>query len=136
MKKLLAVLLLIASTRVVAQTRPAPPRPGSKIEGAAHTKQELLAPTQHYADLSWSDADPGLTAFNVYRSSVSSNGYALLGAVPPTQFTYRDLAVTGGATYYYVATAANANGESGYSNEVKVVIPASPNSPVLSGTGH
>jgi hypothetical protein len=136
LKKLFAVLLLIASTIVMAQTRPAPRGPGTKIESATQRKQGGLAPTQHYADLSWNDADPGLTAFNIYRSNVSGNGYVLLGSVPPTQFTYRDLTVTGGATYYYVATATNANGESGNSNEVKILIPANPNSPVLSGTGH
>jgi hypothetical protein len=34
-----------------------------------------------------------------------------------------DTTVQSGATYYYVATAVDANGESGYSNQAAAVIP-------------
>ena len=71
--------------------------------------------------LAWS-ASTGAASYNVYRSIVSGSSYAKISS--PTTASSTDSTVTNGTTYYYVVTAVNSAGESGYSNQVKA-IPAS-----------
>jgi hypothetical protein len=74
--------------------------------------------------LSWNPSTSGVTGYNVYRGTVSGGPYSKLNSSmdPGTRFV--DTSVVPGDTYYYVTTAVNSSGqESGYSNEVKVVIP-------------
>ncbi len=79
--------------------------------------------------LTW-NASVSATSYNVYRAN-SSNGYStpLITGLGTTNYT--DTNVANGNTYYYVVTAVNASGESGYSNEVS----ATPNEPPPSGLG-
>ena len=82
-----------------------------------------VAGGSHEADLSW---DPGnaVIGYNVYRGGKHGGPYAQINTALEPSTNYADTSVTGGATYFYVATAVDSNGqESGYSNEVKVVIP-------------
>ena len=71
-----------------------------------------------------------VTGFNVYRGSVSGGPYikvnpALIPYVATTpNLTYTDNTVEEGQTYFYVATAVDAGGESGYSGEVSETIPS------------
>ena len=65
--------------------------------------------------LNWTAA-PHASAYNVWRSLVRGGPYAPIAShVAVTSF--RDTAVSSGVTYYYVASALNAYGESGFSNE-------------------
>lgn len=79
--------------------------------------------------LTW-NSSASATSYNVYRAN-SSNGYStpLITGLATTNYT--DTTVTNGNTYYYVVTAVNGSGESGYSNEVS----ATPNEPPPSGLG-
>jgi hypothetical protein len=75
--------------------------------------------------LSWSrNRTLDLAGYNVYRSTTSGSGYQKINnlLIPKTKPKYVDKQVIKGTTYYYVVTAVNTSGgESGYSNEVKVV---------------
>jgi hypothetical protein len=65
--------------------------------------------------LSWNPV-AGAASYNVYRSTTSGSGYAVIGS--PAANAYTDSAVAGGSTYYYVVTAVDAAlNESMYSNE-------------------
>ncbi len=65
--------------------------------------------------LNWNPS-AGATGYNVKRSTVSGGPYTTIASgVTPTTFV--DTAVTNYTTYYYVATAVNASGESPNSNE-------------------
>jgi fibronectin type 3 domain-containing protein len=72
--------------------------------------------------LNWTaSVSPGVTAYNVYRSTQNGSGYTKIANT--SQVTYVDASVTSGATYYYVVTAIDAGVESGYSNQAIAVVP-------------
>jgi fibronectin type 3 domain-containing protein len=66
-------------------------------------------------NLAWNSV-AGATSYNVYRSTTSGSGYALLTSSASPSIT--DYAVANGTTYYYVVTAFNSSGESSYSAQV------------------
>jgi fibronectin type 3 domain-containing protein len=65
--------------------------------------------------LSWT-ASSGATSYSVLRSTVSGSGYAFVASGISTT-SYTNTGLTNGVTYYFVATATNANGTSGNSNQ-------------------
>jgi len=65
--------------------------------------------------LTW-NASIGATSYNVYESTTSGGPYTKINSTTNTNYTVTGL--TNGATYYFVVTAVNSTGESGYSNEV------------------
>lgn len=75
--------------------------------------------------LSWT-AVSSATGYKVYRSTTAGGPYTEIGTATVTDYT--DATVTNGTTYYYVVTATNADGESGYSNEAS----ATPQAPAPS----
>lgn len=90
---------------------------------SAALKGTGAAAGSHEADLSWQASD-GAVGYNVYRGNSHGGPYSLLNTALDASTNYADTNVTGGATYFYVATAVNSDGvESVYSNEAKVVIP-------------
>ena len=71
--------------------------------------------------LSW-NASAGATSYNVKRSLLAGGPYVTLAtSVPSTSYTNTGLII--GATYYYVVSALNANGESQNSNETNSIVP-------------
>ena len=78
--------------------------------------------------LSWTAA-AGATSYNVLRSTTKGSGYRSV-ATGVTSPSYVNTGLTNGTTYYYVVTATNSAGTSGYSNEAsatpKVTVPAPP----------
>jgi uncharacterized repeat protein (TIGR01451 family) len=98
---------------VVQAVSPAgPPAAPANLAGTAADAQ---------ATLTWSAAGFA-TGYNVYRSSTSGSGYALVGSVGGTGFTNTGLA--NATDYFYVVTATNAFGES--TNSLEVVIRPNP----------
>ncbi len=78
---------------------------------------------QHSVDLSWTDSDPNVVGYSVYRGVNGGGPFALVASAISAQ-AYTDSTVVSGQTYYYVVTATdNTGAESGYSNEVTAVIP-------------
>ena len=103
---------------------PAPtPVPAPTPPPPAPTPAAPSVPAVHTATLTWAaSTSPGVTGYNVYRSLKNASGYTKIGNTT-TQLTYVDASVTNATTYYYVVTAVNAAGESGYSNQTTAVIP-------------
>jgi hypothetical protein len=69
-------------------------------------------------------ATTGTDSYNVYRGTVAGGPYSKISSSSTTGST--DSTVTNGSTYYYVVTAVNSAGESGYSNQVKAIPSAGP----------
>jgi fibronectin type 3 domain-containing protein len=80
-----------------------------------------VSATNHVAALSWS-ACAGASSYNVYRGTVHGGPYQKI-IVGVTTASATDQNAQHAATYYYVVTAVNSYGESGYSNETVVKIP-------------
>lgn len=76
--------------------------------------------------LNWTQStSPNLADNCVYRGAVTGGPYTQLACSAAPIVTYPDTTVIRGNTYYYVVTAVNTSGiESGYSNEIKVVVPS------------
>jgi Abnormal spindle-like microcephaly-assoc'd, ASPM-SPD-2-Hydin len=82
------------------------------------------APVTHAVTLSWTPGSSSYEGFNVYRGAASGGPYSRVDASMVSNTSYIDSNVTGGQTYYYVATEVDSTGtESGYSSEVSAVIP-------------
>ena len=64
--------------------------------------------------LSWS-APVGASGYNVWRSATSGSGYSFIGSTVAASYT--DATAANNQTYYYVVTATNLYGTSGYSPE-------------------
>jgi hypothetical protein len=75
---------------------------------------------QHSVTITW-NATPGAQSYYVYRSTVSGSQYQKIGS--STTNSYKDSPVPSKAVLYYVVTAVNGKGESGYSGEIKAVVP-------------
>ena len=83
----------------------------------------LPVPAIHKVTLTWvASTSAGVTGYNVYRSTTNGNAYVKIGSTT-TQLIYVDASVVNGTTYYYVVTAVDVSGESGYSNQITAVIP-------------
>ena len=80
--------------------------------------------SSHYVSLSWNAGAGKPVGYDMFRSTVSGGPYAMINTALEASTNYTDNTVVSGTTYYYVATAVNAEGEeSAYSNVVKAVIP-------------
>jgi hypothetical protein len=83
-----------------------------------------VAPASHSVVLGWIASSSTIAGYNVYRSTVSGSSYSKVNSSLVAGLSYSDSSVTGGTTYYYVATAVDSSGnESGYSNEVPATVP-------------
>lgn len=95
-------------------------------QSASASVTALAEVGQHVVDLSWNaSTSADIVGYNVYRGQVVSGPYSkinmggLLGST-----LYSDIGVTGGVTYYYVATAVDSSGkESAHSNQAQAAIP-------------
>jgi hypothetical protein len=83
------------------------------------------APPQHNVDLSWAaSSSTDVVGYNVYRATVSGGPYTKINTALNATTAFVDNSVQAGQTYYYVTTAVDGTGlESGYSNQVKTIIP-------------
>jgi hypothetical protein len=81
----------------------------------------------HSVTLAWKASTSIVSGYNVYRGAASTGPFTKLNTSLISALTYVDLAVVAGQTYYYVATAVDANGvESAYSTvSPAAIVPAS-----------
>jgi hypothetical protein len=85
-----------------------------------------VPPASHYVALSWDSGGDNPVGYNVYRGKAKAGPFEQINTALDASTNYTDDTVVAGTTYYYVTTEVNAEGEqSGYSNEVKAVIPNS-----------
>jgi len=78
----------------------------------------------HSVTLTWTASTSTVSGYNVYRSTTNGSGYTKINSGLVAGLTYDDTSVQSGTTYYYVATAVDANGdESTDSNQATAVIP-------------
>lgn len=89
------------------------------VSGTGVTTQQ----SGHSVALSWTPDSSNVIGYFVYRSTVSGGPYTKLNATADTQASFTDSALTSGGYYYVVTSVDPSNVESGYSNEVQVVIP-------------
>lgn len=84
----------------------------------------LKIESNYRVTLRWdASTSPDVTGYNVYRGTVSGGPYTEI-ASHVVDTTYTDATVADDKTYYYVTTAVNKeNEQSGYSNQVKAVVP-------------
>jgi len=84
-----------------------------------------IQPAAHGVDLSWDPSPSSVIGYNIYRGTTSGGPYPLkLNSSPQPGTSFSDNTVRSGTTYYYVATALDANSvESSYSNQLTMVIP-------------
>jgi fibronectin type 3 domain-containing protein len=75
----------------------------------------------------------GANEYRVYRRDTPTGTFNHVATAQDTQ--YVDTSVTRGLTYFWVVTAANANGESPRSDEVSATIPGTMPSPPLPASG-
>ena len=84
--------------------------------------------------LNW-ELSPGATNYNVYRSTTNGGPYTKI-ASGVSSTSYTDSGLNNGTTYYYVVTAVNGYGESGYSSQASATPCAFPAAPTgLTATG-
>ena len=76
--------------------------------------------------LSWS-ASSGATNYKIYDSTASGGAYTYVGTTTNTDYTVTGL--TDGTPYYFVVTAVNSAGESGYSNTANATPSAATSKP-------
>jgi hypothetical protein len=84
-----------------------------------------VAQGSHNVYLSWDPGGGNAVGYNVYRGTVQGGSYQMVNTALDASSNYTDYTVVSGATYYYVGTGVNAQGqESAYSNLAKAVIPS------------
>ena len=105
------LIVFVFSTHAIGQV-PESPSGLAAIEGYSE------------ASLTWA-AVSGATSYALYRGTTSNGPFSFVAQPRGTGFTNRGL--SNGSTYYYVVTALNADGQSGYSAAVN----ATPLSDVL-----
>jgi large repetitive protein len=99
---------------------------GGHTSSHAYTVSIATSTIQHVVALSWTASTASnITGYNVYRATVSGGPYSRInsgGLIAAS--LYDDGMVKSGTTYFYVVTTVNSSGvESGYSSQVKAVVP-------------
>jgi len=83
-----------------------------------------VAKGSYNVSLSWDAGGGSPVGYNVFRGTVSGGPYEQINTALDASTNYTDNTVVSATTYYYVATAVNAEGQqSGYSNIGEAVIP-------------
>ncbi len=82
-------------------------------------------PKAHSVDLKWKASPSVVVGYNVYRADKSEGPYTKLNSSPARETNYKDTTVQAGHTYFYRVTAVDAKGgESGFTSQIKAVVPS------------
>lgn len=77
----------------------------------------------HSVALSWNSSTSQIIGYFVYRGNASSGPYSKLNSSADPVASYTDTGLTSGNYYYAITSVSAQNVESGYSNQVAVVVP-------------
>jgi hypothetical protein len=91
----------------------------------------LAAQTTHSVALTCTASTTLGVTYNFLRGNATSGPYSQINLGPTSVCNFTDSLVTNGTTYFYVAVSfdATTGSTSGFSNEVKAVIPSAPAPP-------
>ncbi len=82
-------------------------------------------PKAHSVDLKWKASPSVVVGYNVYRADKSDGPYRKLNSSPVRETNYKDTTVQADHTYFYRVTAVDAKGgESGFTSQIKAVVPS------------
>jgi fibronectin type 3 domain-containing protein len=114
MKRLLTICMILSCCLNVGFAQGI--RGSVKLTGRA-----AIVSSGHSVSLSW-NASLGATSYCIYRGTTQGGPYIKI-ASGIIGTNYADVQVTHNRTLYYATTAVSGGSESGYSNEIVVVIP-------------
>lgn len=77
----------------------------------------------HSVVISWNPSTSDVIGYFVYRSSVSGGPYTKLTSSSDPLPSFTDTNLTSGSYFYVVTSVSASNVESGFSNEVEVIVP-------------
>ena len=77
----------------------------------------------HSVALSWSPSASNVIGYFVYRSSISGGPYTRLNSSVDPLSSFTDTNLASGSYFYVVTSVSPDNVESGFSNEVAVIVP-------------
>lgn len=87
------------------------------------TTLQISSTAPYTININWTnEGGLGTVTYNIYRSLSSGVGYSLI-ASSVNALSYSDTGLVGGQTYFYIITAHNEAGNSGYSNEITSIAP-------------
>jgi hypothetical protein len=99
--------------------------------GSGSTVSESLtgsgaSASAHSVSLAWNPSSSGaVVGYNVYRGTTTGGPYNKINSSLESSTAFGDANVAAGKTYFYVVTAVDGGGtESGFSNQVKAIIPS------------
>jgi hypothetical protein len=80
----------------------------------------------HSVSLAWNPSSSGaVVGYNVYRGTITGGPYTKINSALESSTAFGDANVAAGKTYFYVVTGVDGGGtESGFSNQVKAIIPS------------
>jgi hypothetical protein len=117
-----SVTTAAASSESTSSTLSAPLVSASQQQTVAPAVQTTPPPLVH---LSWAPSESAVTGYRVYRSQAPSGPYVDYDPGPLDALSFDDSSVVPGATYFYVVTSLDSEGdESVYSNQVAVALPS------------
>ncbi|NDD64071.1 MAG: hypothetical protein EBZ36_08855, partial [Acidobacteria bacterium] len=103
------------SNEVIATTLNPPTTPASLTARTSSTTQ---------IDLSWNDLSTNETGFRVRRRTSPTGIWTVIGTVGQNVTSFQSTGLTPGQIYYFVVTAYNPTGESGFSNQANATTTA------------
>ena len=107
------------SSTVAQATQPRP-----RVQSGGQTTATAAASIQHNVYLSWARSSSSVQGYYIYRALSAFGPFTRLNHSPEPATLYSDSTVLSGKVYFYTITSVNSNGESGYSNIIKAVIPS------------
>jgi transcriptional regulator CtsR len=106
------------SNEASATTPVSPPAAPANLSAAAVSSSQI--------NLAWTDQSTNETGFQIERKTGAGGTYAQIGTAAANAAAHSDNGVAEGTTYFYRVRAANAAGNSAYSNEASATTPVSP----------
>ena len=85
---------------------------------SAPTGLAAARPSNTQVSLTW-NTSAGASSYNVYSSTTSGGPYTEIASV--TSPGYTNTGLMNGAAYYYVVTAVDSSGQSGYSSQASAI---------------